>query len=1015
MQLRALMILVSLLTCALVYSQTAIDLSAGKPVTATKIGKLASGGRQRFTVRLPRAMSVELAVPFTEAPFNGTQLNAEINGRRLLPYFAFGGDTRYDAVKGKPGMRPPLATIEGRWVIPAGWLRKGNNELTLWTTGVRKDAVLARVGPKPAVRIAGVRIAPLDGTQLPAYANTVYYDFNVWAQGYPWGDEPNRLNYDLALLGVINGKGMPNIIPPIGAPESAIWGVKRQCEDYALGWGIGHQEFYTIWEFATKPDAWVKCVDADNNPETTAHIHDQTLFSQYVPKGTDYVLYDTAKYTAALEPAVRLLAPYTDFYNFKCEQHAPWGQGFGEDGERLKELGVHGDLWARNHYEANKAARDLVKKYNPDDGRVQEMHHWFRGIRPVLYDTAMKRNQPMGDVIDILMTHFDLMEENDRGPDGLSVKENAFNKQYPYPENVRPREGAGPSGNRFPEVALDFNRYRLSRTEQDMKLGDPKINRWGSGQPFDYRAGFRGDEMMYNSENGIWRTGYSAPAPYQFLQGLFSYSLLPTGASEPRDMKITVRKGLTETQDLPVRQYGEWVDGAGGTKRLRTVDPLYGDLFGWTGTEHCNFGDYISMVGIKEPHHRLPPNDAFGLVRRTCYAFVTSGPVVPAALNPGSSDQLFVKALVQTFNHQQYIGLYAANFTGEAQKLDVTLPIAGMKDLAGVKSLTYIDGIGILEGPLGSQALLFNDRAWDWAASAKPMPVPAGGRFTAQVPALGAWLVLIPVNAEIIAATCDLPAAPQPMVSDVDEAVTDNPVTLRWYPATGQTRFQVEVAREALFRPQDRVKLAEVAGTSYTLDAPLEEQWRYFWRVCAVDAQGRRGLWSQPSAFVYRWPEYSKAYPPHMRTLIGRLPGRTQRQDDPGNLAWQGEIWGTGGHMHAPTRAIDGQDFSYWTNGMNEEGSRNGMPAEWCVIWPRPTTLSSVKIQWLEELPPLEFTLQIGDDGKTWTNLYHQAENIGAVTEFTLPQPTAARYFRIFIPRAKSEKGGVGIREVFLK
>lgn len=1001
MQLRALVVLVSLLTCSLVFSQT-IDLSGGKPVTLTKIGKLASGGRQRFTVRLPQAMSLELAVPFTEAPFNGTQLNATINGRRLLPYFAFGGDLRYESVKGKPGMRPPVAIIEGRWVIPAGWLRAGNNELILWTTGVRKDAVLARLGPKPAIRMASVRVAPLDGTQLPTYANSVYYDFSVWPQGYPWGDEPNRLNYDLALLGVINGKGMPSVTPPIGAPESSIWEVKRQCEDNALGWGMGHQEFYTIWEFASKPDAWAKFVDADNNPETTAHIHTQTLYEQFVPKGTDYVLYDTEKYVAALEPAVRLLAPYTDFYNFKCEQHAAWGQGFGEDGERLKHLGIHGDLWARNHYEANKAARDLVRKYNPEHGRVQEMHHWFRGIRPILYDTALKRNQPMGDVIDILMTHFDLMEENDRGPDGLSVKENAFNKQYPYPENIRPREGAGTSGNRFPEVALDFNRYRLSRTEKDMKLGDPKVHRWGNGQPFDYRAGFRGDEMMYNSENGIWRTGYAGPAPYQFLQGLFSYSLLPTGASEPRDMKITVRKSLTETEDLPVRRYGEWVDGVGGTKRLRTVDPLYGDMFGWTGSEHCNFGDYISMVGIKEPHHRLPPHDAFGLVRRMCYAFVTTGPVVPAQLNPGSSDQLFVKALVQTFNYQQYIGLYAANFTDKAQKLDVTLPVTV---------------------PAGTQAILFNDRAWDWQASARPLPVPADGRFTAQVPALGAWLVLIPVSPQAIAATYQLPITPIPIAPALDAAV-DEPLTFRFKTLGGELTFLVEIARETLFRPQDRVTLIQVVNlafprddahedeASYTLTIPLTAQTRYFWRVSAVDKQGRRSPWSAPGSFIYRWPEYAaKAFPPQGPTPMPAA----KRLDDPGNLAWQGEIWGTGGHMHSPTRAIDGQEFSYWTNGMNEESNNFGMPAEWCVIWPKPATVSTVKIQWFEELMPLAFTLQIGDDGKTWTDLYHGADNIGTTTEFTLPQPTAARYFRILIPRTKSENGAVGIREVFLR
>jgi len=983
-----------LIACALAQGQATLDLSAGKPVTTTKIGKLAAGGRQPFTVRLPRAMSLEVRVPFAEAPFNGTRLDATINGRRLLTYFAFGGDTRYDAVKGKPGMRPPVVVIEGRWVIPAAWLRAGNNALVLSTTGITPDAALARLGPPPAIRIAGVRVAPLDGTALPAYANTVYYDFNVWSQGYPWGDDYlNRLYPDLALLGVINGKGMPDIGPALGEPESSLWATKRACEDNALGWGMGHQEFYTIWEFATKTQLWAKFVDVDKNPETTGSIYGQTLFAQYVPKGADIVLYDPQKYTASLEPAIRVLAPYTDFYDIKCEQNGPGGQGFGVNGERWKDYGIHGDLWARNYYEANKLVHDLVKKYNPGEGRIEEMNHWRRGVRPVLYDTALTRGQPMSDLVDILMMHFDLMEENDRGPDGLSNKDNAFEKQYPYPEKIRPLTGDDTAGNRFPENAIDFNRYRLSRTEKDMTLGDPKVNRWGNGHPFDYRAGFRGDEMMYNSENGIWRTGYSGPSPYQFLHGSFSYSLLPTGASEPRDMKITVRKALTETQDLPVRQYGEWVNGAGSTKRLRTVDPLYGDMFGWTGMEYCNFGDYISMVGLKEPHHRMQPYDAMGLVRRTCYAFLTTGPVVPAQLNPGCSNQLFVKALVQTINYRQYIGLYAANFTDKAQPLDVTLPI---------------------RVPAGTVAKVYTDRAWDWQASAKPLPVPAGADFhyTTQVPALGAWLVLVPVAPAAIATTYNLPAPPAPVAPAVDASITGTPSALQWTPAGKETRFQVEIAREAIFRPRDRVKLADVTGTNYPLNVPLAEQSRYFWRVCAVDARGRRSLWSAPQSFLYRWPEYAaQNFPPQ-----GSAPeSAAKRLDDPGNLAWLGEIWGTGGHMNSPTRAIDDQDFSFWTNGTDEGNSNFKLPAEWCVIWPQPTTLSSVKIQWYEEMPPLEFTLQLGDDGKTWTDLYHQAENIGPVTEFTLPHPAAARYFRILITRAKSENSAVGIREVMLR
>jgi len=855
---------------------------------------------------------------------------------------------------------------------------------------VKKDAALERLGPKPAIRIDGVTVGPLDGARLPEYANSIYYDFNVWAQGYPWGDEPNRLNYDLALLGVINGKGMPCIAPPLGGPESSLWGMKRACEDNALGWGMKHQEFYTIWEFCERPELWADFFDVDNNSETTGQIHGQTVYPHRLPKGTDYVLFNTAKYKAALEPAVRFLAPYTDFYNFKCEQAGPWGQGFDWNGEGLKDNNIHGDLWARNYYEANKAAHDLVKRYDPDDGRVQEMNHWLPGMRTVLYDTAVKRGQPMSDVIDILMMHFAGMEENDRGPDGLPTKDNAFAKQFPYASEEHP-------GNVYPEDAIDFNRYRLGRTEKDMKLGDPKVNRWGSGQPFDYRAGLRGDEPMYNSENGVWNTGYCATSPYQFLHGFFSYSLLPTGASEPRDLKITTRQSPTETEDVSVRRYGEWIDGAGNTKRLRTVDPLYGDLFGWTGQEYCNFGDYISMVGIKEPHHRMQPNDAFNLVRRICYGFVTTGPVVPVALNKGSSDQLFVKGLVQTFNSQTYIGLYAANYGNKTETLDVTLPIAF---------------------PAGTRALVFDDRAWDWRQSARPLPVPAGADFSYKtaVPALGAWLVLIPVNADTLAGAFGLPAPPALLSPVVDGAVTEGQPAFGWKAANAQARFTVEVAREALFRPEDRVELAEgIAGTSYTMTVPLVPKWRYFWRVSAVDAQGSRGPWSAPRAFVYRWPEYSAAFPPQENAVAPAQPAISDEPAGPVNLAWLGEIWGTGGNMHAPTNCIDGQDFSYWTNSIDDGGNKNGMPAEWVVIWQKPTTLSAVTIKWFEEFPPLEFALQVSDDGKEWKELYKQADNIGAVSEITLPQPATARFFRIYITRAKNEKGVVGMREVNLR
>ena len=84
---------------------TVADFKAGGSLMVKQIGALASGDRQAFALHVGRVESLDLRVPFAEAPFSGTQLNVEINGKRLLPYFAFGGDTRYDNVKDKPGMR----------------------------------------------------------------------------------------------------------------------------------------------------------------------------------------------------------------------------------------------------------------------------------------------------------------------------------------------------------------------------------------------------------------------------------------------------------------------------------------------------------------------------------------------------------------------------------------------------------------------------------------------------------------------------------------------------------------------------------------------------------------------------------------------------------------------------------------------------------------------------------------------------------------------------------------------
>ena len=981
---------------------------AGGSIVVEQIGALASGDRQAFALHVGRVESLDLRIPFAEAPFSGTQLNVEINGKRLLPYFAFGGDTRYDNVKDKPGMRPPLATIEGRWLIPVAFLRKGRNNLILWTTGVRPDATLDRIGPKPTIRISEVTIRRADGGDLPRYANSIYYDFAIWPQGYPWGNDPDRFHYDMALLGVINGKGMPTIGPSLGPDQKSLWAIKRSAENFALRWGYGHQEFYTIWSLCGRPDLWAKFIDVDKNPQTESRFQEKAIYENLrntdpAAKGADVLLYDVENYRKALEPAIRALAPYTDFYNFKCEQTGPSGQGFDRDGERWASFGLHADDWSTNFYEACKVARDLVIKYNPDNGRVQEMNHWRPSIRHVLFDTARGRQQPMGDMIDILMTHFTSLYPYDRDKNGNMVPGNTFPKQYPGGQFDASAAWHANKDRRYPEIAIDFNRYRLGRSEKDMTLGDPEIHRWGNGEAFDYRAGFRGDEMMYNSENGIWQ-GYSAPSPYQFLQGWFAYGLLPTGAGEPRDLKITTRQSLTQTTDIHVNVYGHWIEAAGHTKRLRTVDPLYGDLFGWTGNEHCNSGDYINMVGIKDHHHRRPPFDAYGLVRRMCYAFITTGPVVPAYLNEEHDDGLFVKAMAQVFDGSRYIGLYAANFDEKPHNLDVTLAVPL---------------------PQESRAMVFNDRAWDWK-SAQSLKIGPGSqfRYRQSIPARGAWLVLIPMPQGGLSQTLDLPAPPEPTSPVPDAVVAEGAPSFQWRAGDAvEARYVVEVAREALFRPRDRVELSEVLATHrYTMKHSPPPRARYFWRVRSVDAHGCGGPWSMPQAFAYHWPEYAETYPPKVAAPVAapesEKPSWQRLADEhhletTENLAWKGEIFGSGNRMQSPTRAVDGQAFSSWNN--DTKYGKFVFPAQWCVLWPRPGKVSSVKILWDQGTIPNKFAIQVSDDAREWIDLLKSDRQPEPFTKLELAQPVTAKYFRLYITAATNDRESVGMRELVIE
>jgi len=988
-------------------------------VTSDSLGPLVTGGARTITITLADPTSLDLRVHFSKAPFSGTRLDVEVNGTALVPYFAFGGDIRYDNVRGMENMRPPTATMEGRWLIPADLLQTGENQLKLSTTGVLPSDVLNEIGPAPLLVVDWVTLRPAAGDMLPTFSNSIYYDFAVWPQGYAWGrGGKRRFYYDNALLGVINGNGMPNIIPGLGT-DAAAWNAKRTAEELWLDWGFRNFEFYTIWSFCGEPDRWAKFINVDGDPNTQSQFHKQTIFrnmvSSYEPaQGADVLLYDIEKWKAALEPAIRHVAPYTNYYNVKCEQHGPWGQGFGDDGQAFADYGYDGDVWASNYYEAMKTVRDLVQKYDPEDGRVQDQNHWIPSIRAVLFDTALRRGQPMAGMIDIVTTHFGSLADYDMDANGHVVPGETLHLQFPtatrfqsgkrkdWINHVAENGVQWIKDSAYPETAIDFNRYRLSRCKADMKLADPETHRWSNGKPFDYRAGFRGDEFMYNSENGIWQ-GYSAPSPYQYLQGMFAYSLLPTGQAEPRDLSITTRQSITETSELNVNLYGHWIDGAGYSKRLRTVDPLYGDMFGWTGNEHCNFGDYINMVGIKDHHHRQEPYNAFGLVRRQCYAFLTTGTLYPSWLGDRHDRDLFSKTLVQQFEGRTYLCVYAANFANTPQTLDVVFP---------------------LSLPDGGIGLVYDEQAWDWAVHEK-FALGAGPhqRVTHEVAPLGAWMMAIPLPGGALAASLGLPAAPWPNGPAIDEHVTEGKPVLRFESSTSvNQREQVEVAREARFRLQDRIELSEpaVMDGQYELQEMPQPGQRLWWRVRVIDKDGRSGPWSVPAPFIYAWPEYAINYAPQQRKKHDawrELPtwdwlDQVHETETP-NLAWQGEVFGSGGKMKAASRAADGQADSSWRSSPHQATS--DLPAEWAVIWPQPQAITVVKILWDEEVQPSSFSVQISDDAQEWTDLMTSQEVPDGMTSIFLDKPVSASCLRIKIPTAVQENGDVGICEVLVQ
>ncbi|MCC7191241.1 MAG: discoidin domain-containing protein [Phycisphaeraceae bacterium] len=991
--------------------------------------RLAAGETHEIKLPLPSAHSAALRIHISEADFGGASLQVRFNGKDLVPYHAFGGDTRYDNVKGKPGLHPPTARIEANYSLIKEWTQAENT------------IVITNAGPGH-VTISEITLVPCSAHDLPRYENSIYFDFDVWRQASVMHPGINWY-LDSMLLGVIPGGGTQ--IMNYSGPES-INQLKLAAEDARVNWGFKRSTFYSIWHLANGAKAWGQFIDVDHNPATpviyapdgkelttTGKIHVQFANPPEVPAGTEIALIKPNGYLDALKPGIDGLQAYSSDYNFTCEQWGPRGQGFGRWwGDNLAAQGYDAKKWADNYQTEFSKVTGYAHEKNPASP-VWAPHWWIPDIRFLLYDTAIARNMPMRDMTDGMMTHYYSFPFAGYTKEGKPVMDDDKSRpavaqpelQYPggkfeTPDWERSRPYMG-TNVLIPEIAIDWNRYRLSRTEKDLLPSiDKTTHRWRDGRPFTFTAGFDGDEQAYNNETCVYDRNYSAPAPYQFLYAMFSYSLLPSGAGESKEFAITRTLPLTPeakpTDDIfsevqiPINKYGDWVVGAAGTHRLKTRDPLYGDMFGYTGFEQATTGDYIWLSGIKERHHRKSGADAWNLVRRTCYAFVTADRVYPAIVNDADTQNLFVKTLLIKQAGRDVIAIYAVNFHGQPHQLDISLPTAW----AGV-----------------TVAQVFDEKAADWA-DAREIKWDAGTsvlQVKAKLPAGSPYAMFIyPPAGEAGTAFTRL-ATPHPASPWGNQNVTSQAVELKWSNSNetagvkdGSVRYEIQLAREMLFRSQDMVLTqGDCADTHWKVAASLVPNQRYHWRVRAIDEDGNSTPWSKPESFWYQ--AGAGASPVAVSgdcPAISATPPRAEQQPDlkpftdSDNLAHTGMPFSYPNYWEGAAEACDGFALSAWMPDQTDpnEGRKPEFPAWWAVRFDDQQTVTTVSLLWTEGNIGKDFAIQTWD-GKSWQTARSVKGNTAVRSDMSLDAPISTRAVRVWI--TAPEKETAHLAEVYVK
>ncbi len=97
----------------------------------------------------------------------------------------------------------------------------------------------------------------------------------------------------------------------------------------------------------------------------------------------------------------------------------------------------------------------------------------------------------------------------------------------------------------------------------------------------------------------------------------------------------------------------------------------------------------------------------------------------------------------------------------------------------------------------------------------------------------------------------ELPPPPTPLTPSPAARIGDEPMLFEWAPPPGIQHWELAIARDAEFLEQ--IARYKGRGASFTQEANLSRDGRYFWRVASVDSHGLRGKWSEARPMEYRY------------------------------------------------------------------------------------------------------------------------------------------------------------------